>query len=130
MRGALGRIRTSEGDASVRQTYMLACWKQIAEYLDQGVRTVQRYEGRMGLPRLPPGYGKGVVLASPMKLMYGCAPDFESGGNPSLDVLRKELPKAVTFIPLGGIDDVEHWTDDDRRPAPPCSANPSPLRPR
>jgi CheY-like chemotaxis protein len=39
-------------------------WKQIAEYLGRGVRSVQRYEGDLKLPiRRPAGKDRGSVLA-------------------------------------------------------------------
>ena len=41
----------------------LTSWKEIAEYLGKGVRTVQRWERTMGLPvRRPGGYHKGIVF--------------------------------------------------------------------
>ncbi|HTR25940.1 MAG TPA: hypothetical protein VMI10_18345 [Terriglobales bacterium] len=42
----------------------LSGWKEIANYLGKGVRTVQRYEGELGLPvRRPAGKPRGSVLA-------------------------------------------------------------------
>ena len=42
----------------------LTSWKEIAQYLGKGVRTVQRWERDMGLPvRRPQGRDKGVVFA-------------------------------------------------------------------
>jgi Tol biopolymer transport system component len=43
---------------------VLACWKDIANYLHRDVRTVQRWEQSRGLPvhRLP-GYGKNAIYA-------------------------------------------------------------------
>lgn len=44
-------------------------WKQIAAYLDRGVRTVQRWEVELGLPvRRPHGKFKSTVLALPSEL--------------------------------------------------------------
>ena len=43
----------------------LTSWKEIAQYLGKGVRTVQRWERNMGLPvRRPNGRSKGVVFAT------------------------------------------------------------------
>jgi hypothetical protein len=43
---------------------ILASWKEIANYLGKGVRTVQRWEQELGLPvRRPDVRAKGVVLA-------------------------------------------------------------------
>ena len=42
----------------------LTSWKEIAQYLGKGVRTVQRWEAMLGLPvRRPLGKTKGIVLA-------------------------------------------------------------------
>ena len=39
-------------------------WKEIANYLGKGVRTVQRYEGEMGLPiHRPAGKSSAAVVA-------------------------------------------------------------------
>ncbi len=44
-------------------------WKQIAIYLDRGVRTVQRWEAELGLPiHRPHGRFKSTVLAIPAEL--------------------------------------------------------------
>lgn len=43
----------------------LSGWKDIATYLDKGVRTVQRYEREFGLPvRRPAGRDRGSVVAT------------------------------------------------------------------
>jgi len=43
----------------------LSGWKEIANYLGKGVRTVQRYERELGLPvRRPAGKPSGSVLAT------------------------------------------------------------------
>ena len=49
---------------------LLTCWKEIAQYLGKGVRTVQRWEREFGLPvrRLPLSSGKGAVIARPHEL--------------------------------------------------------------
>lgn len=48
---------------------VLGSWKEIANYLGKGVRTVQRWERCSGLPvHRPSGTSKGVVLAFPTEL--------------------------------------------------------------
>jgi hypothetical protein len=47
----------------------LSGWKEIANYLDKGVRTVQRYERQLGLPvRRPAGNPWGSVVATRAEL--------------------------------------------------------------
>ncbi|HZQ93416.1 MAG TPA: hypothetical protein VFA67_00305 [Candidatus Sulfotelmatobacter sp.] len=47
----------------------LSGWKDIANYLGKGVRTVQRYEREMGLPvRRPAGRETGSVVATKVEL--------------------------------------------------------------
>jgi hypothetical protein len=47
----------------------LSGWKEIANYLDKGVRTVQRYERELSLPvRRPAGKFRGSVLATKAEL--------------------------------------------------------------
>ena len=47
----------------------LSGWKEIANYLGKGVRTVQRYERELGLPvRRPAGRPTGSVVATKMEL--------------------------------------------------------------
>jgi hypothetical protein len=48
---------------------VLGSWKEIANYLGKGVRTVQRWERHSGLPvHRPSDSKKGVVLAFPKEL--------------------------------------------------------------
>jgi hypothetical protein len=48
---------------------ILSGWKDIANYMGKGVRTVQRYERELGLPvRRPSGRTKGSVLATKPEL--------------------------------------------------------------
>lgn len=48
---------------------VLGSWKEIANYLGKGVRTVQRWERHWDLPvHRPSGSSKGVVLAFPSEL--------------------------------------------------------------
>jgi len=45
-------------------TEVLNSWKEIARYLDRGVRTVQRWEAELNLPvRRPHAKGRSVVIA-------------------------------------------------------------------
>jgi hypothetical protein len=47
----------------------LTCWKEIAQYLHKGVRTVQRWERELGLPiHRPPNRSSGIVRAEPSEL--------------------------------------------------------------
>ncbi len=47
----------------------LNSWKEIAQFLGRGVRTVQRWEHELGLPvRRPRGYSKSPVIAFPCEL--------------------------------------------------------------
>ena len=48
---------------------VLTSWKDIAQYLGKGVRTVQRWEQDFGLPvRRPQGSNKKAILARPSDL--------------------------------------------------------------
>jgi hypothetical protein len=48
---------------------ILSGWKDIANYMGKGVRTVQRYERELGLPvRRPAGRTKGSVLVTKSEL--------------------------------------------------------------
>ena len=50
-------------------THFLCGWKDIANYLGKGVRTVQRYECHLGLPvRRPAGKSRGSVVATKAEL--------------------------------------------------------------
>lgn len=52
-----------------RQLDILSGWKEIANYLAMGVRTVQRYERDLGLPiRRPAGGSRGAVIATKVEL--------------------------------------------------------------
>jgi hypothetical protein len=55
---------------SLRNQAALTCWKDIAQYLGKGVRTVQRWELELELPvKRPNGGGsKGPVAADPTDL--------------------------------------------------------------
>jgi hypothetical protein len=54
---------------SSTSTHVLSGWKDIANYLGKGVRTVQRYEADLGLPvRRPAGRVRGSVVATKLEL--------------------------------------------------------------
>lgn len=51
------------------QAQFLSGWKEIANYMGKGVRTVQRYERDLGLPvRRPAGRSTGSVVATRVEL--------------------------------------------------------------
>lgn len=53
----------------IEPSQFLSGWKEIANYLGKGVRTVQRYERHMGLPvRRPAGKPWGSVVATRAEL--------------------------------------------------------------
>jgi len=48
---------------------VLSSWKEVAQHMGKGIRTVQRWEHQAGLPvHRPSGTCKGVVLAYPSEL--------------------------------------------------------------
>ena len=52
-----------------QRSQFLSGWKEIANYLGKGVRTVQRYERELGLPiRRPAGKTSGSVVATVAEL--------------------------------------------------------------
>jgi len=72
---ALRNLTQREGPAvrerppKVEPPQILSGWKEIANYLGKGVRTVQRYEGLLGLPvRRPAGRPSGSVIATRAEL--------------------------------------------------------------
>ncbi len=59
----------SANDGAPQNRKILTGWKEIANYLGRGVRTVQRYESQYGLPiRRPAGKDRSSVMASPDEL--------------------------------------------------------------
>lgn len=53
------------GKGTASRTEILNGWKEIADYLGKGVRTVQRYERELGLPlHRPAGKATGAVFAN------------------------------------------------------------------
>jgi hypothetical protein len=70
----------------------LTSWKEIAQYLQKGVRTVQRWEQFMGLPvRRLNGRKKGTVLAFSDEIDVWMRSYSEDDGKSELELLRKEL---------------------------------------
>jgi len=61
---ALESLIPSTGELVRPSPDILNSWKEIARYLDRGIRTVQRWEGELGLPvRRPHGRGRSAVFA-------------------------------------------------------------------
>jgi len=57
--------RAAENPKKLDERQYLTSWKEIAEYMGSGVRTVQRYEREFGLPvRRPTGKLRGSVMAT------------------------------------------------------------------
>ena len=62
------QIPAGYSSAAHRAT-VLTSWKEIAQYMGKGVRTVQRWEQDFGLPvRRPYGSNKKAILARPQDL--------------------------------------------------------------
>lgn len=69
---------------------VLTSWKEIAQYLGKGVRTVQRWEAAYGLPvRRATGNNQHAILAIPEELDAWLRS--QSTGQSELDTLRREL---------------------------------------
>jgi hypothetical protein len=61
--------QTMNSHVQPNKTSVLTSWKEIANYMGKGVRTVQRWEQDFGLPvRRPCGSSKKAVLARPSDL--------------------------------------------------------------
>jgi hypothetical protein len=61
----IGSLGVAVHQQKITQIEILSGWKDIANYLGQGVRTVQRYERDLGLPvRRTAGRCKGAVIAT------------------------------------------------------------------
>ena len=73
----------------------LTSWKEIAQYLGKGVRTVQRWEQTLHLPvRRPRARIKGVVLALPSEIDSWLLSRFSPNGESTkseLKTLREQL---------------------------------------
>src|SRR5262249_18310689 len=56
-------------DVHEPKAQVLNSWKEIAQYLGRGIRTVQRWERKLGLPvRRPRGKKRSAVIALPAEL--------------------------------------------------------------
>ena len=53
---------------SLQEERLLTSWKEIAAFFGKGVRTVQRWEQKLGLPILRPNSRKGIVIAKATEL--------------------------------------------------------------
>jgi len=77
----------------------LSSWKEIAQYVGKGVRTVQRWERETGLPvRRPQGEGKGKVLAFPSEIDGWMRAAFTRNGDgegSELDALRYRVEQLL-----------------------------------
>jgi hypothetical protein len=70
---------------------ILTSWKEIANHLGKGIRTVQRWEQAIGLPvRRPHGRRNGVVLAHCDEIDAWTRTHFEGRSQSELEALRKE----------------------------------------
>ena len=64
-----GGLIMYSGIANTNRPHFLNGWKEIANYLGKGVRTVQRYERNFRLPvRRPSGRSEGAVMATPAEI--------------------------------------------------------------
>jgi len=65
----LPEVKVVMNPGTSASTHILSGWKDIANYLGKGVRTVQRYEGELHLPvRRPAGRARGSVVATKVEL--------------------------------------------------------------
>ena len=63
------RVLRSESSLVTSPVTVLSSWKEIASYMSQAVRTVQRWEAYLGLPvHRPQGEARSRVIAFPMEL--------------------------------------------------------------
>jgi hypothetical protein len=86
---------------------LLNSWKEIAVYLNRGIRTVQRWEADLGLPvRRPRRKGRSAVIAvrseidewiksSPTEVSHG--PCLDAGG---FNFLMTEIACGLTYVDL------------------------------
>ena len=71
---------------------VLTSWKEIAQHLGKGVRTVQRWELCMGLPvRRPMGRVRGMVLSYTDELDAWMQTRFKDKTESELDTLRRRM---------------------------------------
>ena len=111
-------------------SHTMTCWKEVAQFLGKGVRTVQRWEHEIGLPvHRPNGTRKGVILAYPDEIEAWVRTSLKSRTVSEPRVLRKELaaareenkllramlirtPHTSAFVPMSGSTDVEDGQDE------------------
>ncbi len=75
-------------------TPLLNSWKEIAEYVGRGVRTVQRWERELGLPvRRPRHHLRSPVIAIPAEI-----DDWLRRGGPRLEPNRQTRPAAAELV--------------------------------
>lgn len=87
---------------------VLTSWKDIANYLGKGVRTVQRWESELGLPiRRPNAHNRNVVIALRSEIDDWMAKDFATRGSRQIDPDMKTLAKTFRFRVLVVDDDYE-----------------------
>lgn len=88
--------------ARIQTPQFLSGWKEIANYLGKGVRTVQRYEREFGLPvRRPAGKPSGSVIAtkaeidgwvtaSPIREVYRLSSNDGASGSANMTAAMKQ----------------------------------------
>jgi len=81
---------------------ILTSWKEIAQYLGKGVRTVQRWESSLELPiRQPPHRPSGAVLAYPEELdewLHSTYVNKDSESNSGVAKLRQRVHELQTEL--------------------------------
>jgi hypothetical protein len=101
-------VKAKQNFSSSRPQF-LSGWKEIANYLGKGVRTVQRYEREFGLPvRRPAGkpWGSVVatkaeldawVMASPIREAFHLSRSIATLDNPTAAAIKKGLETMVAL---------------------------------
>jgi len=73
------------------QSGLLTSWKEIANYLGKGVRTVQRWERQFGLPvRRPNEKARGIVHATREELDRWLSADWSMRGTNGAPISNEE----------------------------------------
>ena len=87
------------GDRQHGSSATLTSWKEIAQYLGKGVRTVQRWEKTLHLPvRRPNRHARGIVCAVPNEIDLWLQSRFTPNGENSkseLDKLRERIAELL-----------------------------------
>ena|SRR5713226_1691081 len=84
-------------DTKAADRHILNSWKEIAEYLGRGVRTVQRWERDLALPvRRPRGKSRSAVFAVPEEINAWIAsrPQSSTEDNNGFSVLERAASAA------------------------------------